>query len=230
MNLLGATNPLPAAILERIGKLRARLHPFERLEPEKTALVVIDLQNMFVAEGAVYEVPAARTIVGNVNRLAAAVRERDGLVVWVRMKYDPADPWPNFYEHMLSPEKSRAVREALTPGNKGFALYPELDVRNSDLTVDKTRFSAFLPASSNLAEHLRQRGIDTVLITGTVTNTCCESSARDAMMMDFKTIMIADANAGSLEETHLATLANFLQVLGDVQTTDEVLTLLAMGR
>jgi ureidoacrylate peracid hydrolase len=92
--------------------------------------------------------------------------------------------------------------------------------------VEKTRFSAFLPNSSDIAARLRGRGIDTVLIAGTVTNTCCESSARDAMMMDFKTIMIEDANAAPVAEAHAAALANFLQVLGDVRTTDEVVALL----
>ena len=66
-----------------------------------------------------------------------------------------------------------------------------------DVYIFKNRFSAFLPTSSDIAEQLRRRGIDTVIIVGTLTNVCCESSGRDAAMMDFKTIMISDANAGA---------------------------------
>lgn len=218
---------IPKSITDRIATLRPRLHPFDRIEPAKTALVVIDLQNMFMAEGAIYEVPSARAIVGNVNRLADALRRAGGLVVWVQMKYDPADPWRNFYDNMLKPETAKAVQAALTPGSPGFDLFPALEPKDGDLYVEKTRFSAFLPNSSDIAAQLRARGIDTVLVTGTVTNTCCESSARDAMMMDFKTIMIEDANAAPVAEAHNAALANFLQVLGDVRATEEVVALLA---
>lgn len=214
------------AVEDRIVSIRGRLHAFDRLDPKKVALVVIDLQNMFMAPGAFYEVPAARAIVPAVNRLARVVRRTGGLVAWVQMIYDPADPWTNFYDHMLSPEKAEGIRRALTPGNTGHALWPELEREPNDLVVQKTRFSVFIPNSSDIAQQLRQRGIDTVLITGTVTNTCCESSARDAMMMNFKTIMVSDANAAALEEAHAAALTNFFLVLGDVQTTDEVVALL----
>lgn len=224
---MGAVSSIPKSITDRIATLRPRLHPFDRIDPAQTAFVVIDLQNVFMAEGAIYEVASARAIVPNVNRLAAALRHAGGLVVWVQMKYDPADPWRNFYDHMLKPETAKAVQAALTPGDPGFDLYVALEPKAGDLYIEKTRFSAFLPNSSDIAARLRARGVDTVLIGGTVTNTCCESSARDAMMMDFKTIMIEDANAAPVAEAHAAALANFLQVLGDVRTTDEVVALLA---
>jgi ureidoacrylate peracid hydrolase len=61
---------------------------------------------------------------------------------------------------------------------------------------------------------------DTVLITGTVTNVCCESSARDAMMLNFKTIMVSDGNAARTDEEHNATLSTFLAIFGDVMDTE----------
>ena len=76
-----------------------------------------------------------------------------------------------------------------------FALWHELDVVAADLFSVKSRFSAFIHGASDLPEQLAARDIDTVIITGTVTEICCESSARDAMMRNFKTIMVADANA-----------------------------------
>ena len=71
-------------------------------------------------------------------------------------------------------------------------------MRPEDLTVEKNRFSAFIQGSSDLAAVLRGRGLDTILITGTVTNVCCESTARDAMMLNFKTVMITDGKPSAL--------------------------------
>jgi ureidoacrylate peracid hydrolase len=73
---------------------------------------------------------------------------------------------------------------------------------------------------------LRARGFDTVLITGTVTNVCCESSARDAMMLNFRTIMVSDGNAAMTEHEHEASLTAFYNVFGDVMDTDMLVTLL----
>src|SRR4030095_3323424 len=99
-------------------------------------------------------------------------------------------------------------------------LWATLDVRVEDLIVEKNRFSAFIQGSSNLAEVLRARGLDTILVTGTVTNVCCESTARDAMMLNFKTIMVSDGNAAVTDEDHNAALANFYLTFGDVMSTD----------
>ena len=77
-----------------------------------------------------------------------------------------------------------------------------------------------MPGASDLPERLRAQGYDTVLITGTVTNVCCESSARDAMMLNFKTIMVSDANAARTDAEHNATLASIYTTFGDVMDTD----------
>ena len=89
-----------------------------------------------------------------------------------------------------------------------------------DEVVLKYRFSAFVQGASDLPQRLRAQGYDTVLITGTVTNVCCESSARDAMMLNFKTIMVSDANAARTDEEHNATLSTFYAIFGDVMDTD----------
>jgi ureidoacrylate peracid hydrolase len=88
------------------------------------------------------------------------------------------------------------------------------------MVVQKYRFSAFLPDSSDLPVRLRAGDYDTVLITGTLTNVCCESSARDAMMMNFHTVMVSDGNAALTDEEHNASLLNFYVTFGDVVDTD----------
>ena len=64
-------------------------------------------------------------------------------------------------------------------------------------------------------------------MTGTVTNVCCESTARDAMMLDYRVIMLSDGNASLTDEEHAAALNNFLLFFGDVMTTDEAVARLA---
>ena len=78
----------------------------------------------------------------------------------------------------------------------------------------------FLPGASDLPNRLRARGFDTVIIAGTVTNICCESSARDAMMTNFKVIMVSDGNAASNMREHEASLIAFYLTFGDVMDTD----------
>jgi ureidoacrylate peracid hydrolase len=126
-------------------------------------------------------------------------------------------------QRMATPAARARRVAAMTEGSPGHALWPSLDVRPEDEKVLKRRFSAFIQGSSDLPARLRARGFDTVLIGGTVTNVCCESSARDAMMLDFRTIMVADANAAMNDAEHNASLAAFWNIFGDVMTVDHVI-------
>jgi len=127
-----------------------------------------------------------------------------------------------------------AMREkriaALAERSLGHELWPQLDVRPEDEIVRKYRYSAFMPGTSDLADRLRARGFDTVLITGTVTNVCCESSARDANMMNFRTIMVSDGNAALSQELHDASLTAFYMTFGDVMDSDMIIASLRRAR
>lgn len=222
------SNELPAEIVERLRARRGRLQLFDALEPRGTALVVIDMQHAFVAPGAPSAVATAAEIVPNINRLAAALREAGGCVAWVQATYTREGPgyWPLFFDYMVTPELSSRILGALTEGSPGHALWAGLDVKPQDLRVPKNRYSAFFPGACELPQRLRERAVDTVLIAGTMTNVCCEASARDAMMDGFKTVVVSDANAARSDAEHIAALATILQFFGDVRTTDEVLALL----
>jgi ureidoacrylate peracid hydrolase len=80
-----------------------------------------------------------------------------------------------------------------------------------------------VPGSSDLHDILQARGIDTLIITGTATNVCCESTARDAMQLNYKVIFVADANATNTDAEHNATLNNMVRLFADVMTTEELL-------
>jgi ureidoacrylate peracid hydrolase len=149
-------------------------------------------------------------------------------VVWIKTTFtdDALQNWSTYFE-MVTPQQSAKRVEALTADSKGHQLWADLDVHAEDVIVEKNRFSAFIQGSSNLAEVLRGRGIDTILITGTVTNVCCESTARDAMMLNFKTIMVTDGNAAVTDEDHNASLRAFYLMFGDIVSTDMLITWLA---
>lgn len=213
-------------IAQRMLERRGHLHVFERIEPARTALVVIDMQVAFLAPGEPAETPTARAIVPNINRLAHAVRTAGGTVAWVQAVFNRGD-WPLYFDYMVTPRVSEAVLAALTEGAPGQALWPALDAQPGDLRVTKKRYSAFFPGACPLPERLRERGIDTVIIVGTLTNVCCEASARDAMMADYKTIMVADANAARSDAEHVGALDSVVQFFADVRTTGEVLGLLS---
>lgn len=216
---------IPDSIVARVVARCGTAHPFDNLDPARTAFVVIDMQVGFMDPAIGHApCPMAQSIVPAVNRLADALRQAGGGVFWVQNQHDEScDRDWSVMQAMATPA-SRARRVAsMTPGSAGHALWPALDVRPGDEIVAKRRFSAFIRGSSDLEERLRARGFDTVLIGGTVTNVCCESSARDAMMLDFRTVMVADANAALSDAEHNASLAAFWQIFGDVMTVDHVI-------
>ena len=145
-----------------------------------------------------------------------------GTVIWIQTAYtdETLTSWSTLYG-MVGPKGAERAPEVLAvAGSKGYELFPDLKVEPTDLIVEKNRYSAFIQGSSNIEEVLRSRGLDTLLITGTVTNVCCESTARDAMMRNFKTIMITDGNAANTDEDHNAALNNFYLTFGDIMSTD----------
>jgi ureidoacrylate peracid hydrolase len=223
MKLNGAT--IPDVIVQRVIQRRGTEHSFADLNPARTALVVIDLQHAFMNDTIGFAaVPAARDIVPAVNRLAAAVRETGGGVFWIKMTHDErcCGEWSVAHE-LLTPDYRSKRIAALSEGTLGHELWPKLDVRPEDEIVKKYRYSAFMPGTSALPDRLRSRGLDTVLITGTVTNVCCESSARDANMTNFRTIMVSDGNAALSQEEHDASLTGFYDTFGDVMDTEMII-------
>jgi ureidoacrylate peracid hydrolase len=223
MKLNGTT--IPDSIVRRVIEFRGSEHSFADLDPARTALVVVDLQHAFMNEAVGFApVPGARDIVPAVNRLAVAVRETGGGVFWIKMTHDERcfDDWSVAYQ-LPTPQFRDKRIAALTEGTLGHELWPELDVQPEDEIVKKYRYSAFMPGTSELPNRLRARGLNTVLITGTVTNVCCESSARDANMTNFRTIMVSDGNPALTQELHDASLTAFYLTFGDVMDTDMVI-------
>lgn len=218
-------------ILKRVTAWRGKRFMFDDLDPRRTAHLCIDMQVAFLEEGSELEVPLAREIVPAINRISGAVREAGGLNVFVKFVVDDetARSWPIWLSYFCSPERGAAMHVLFKDGAPGGAFARGLDVRDGDVVVPKSRFGALVPGASQLHEVLQQRGIDTLIITGTVTNCCCESTARDAMQMNYKVIMVSDANAALSDADHNATLNNMVSIFADVMSTDEVVGFLPAG-
>ena len=217
------------AILDRYAQARGRVRNiYDTIDPARSAHLIVDLQNGFMEEGAPVEVPAARGIVDEVNRLSKAVRSAGGHNVFLRFTTpDPGGPaaWPVFAERMGA--GFAAHRAAFTPGAHYWHLWPTLEVEPEDAVVEKHRFSAFTPGTSELDAHLKARGIDTLIVSGTLTNCCCESTARDAMQLNYRVIMAADACAALCDEDHAATLNSMALIFADLNSVAELEEMLA---
>ena len=201
-----------------------RLNAYDTLDARKTALIVVDMQNYFVADGMPSCAPEARTIVPNINRLAHATRMAGGMVIWIQTEARIADPqdWANRKE--ATSAAGWAKRQSLLAmSGEGFAIYPACAVLPEDKVATKYRYSAFVPYPSELDGLLRTHGIDTLLVTGVATSSCCDSTARDAAMWGYRTIMVSDGNADQTDALHNHTLGKFLVTFGDVQSTDDLL-------
>ena len=96
-----------------------------------------------------------------------------------------------------------------------------------DAVLNKRRFGAFVPGSSDLHARLQERGIDTLIISGTQTQVCCDATARDAMMMNYKVFFITDACAAPTDAEHAGTLSAMAPAFCDVRDTRSALGLIA---
>jgi ureidoacrylate peracid hydrolase len=216
-------------IKDRVRRRRGRLHFYDRLDPARTAHVVIDMQNVFVAPGAPIEVPAARGIVDRINETNAALRALGVKIVWVthrNLRHGDHNDWALYYDHVVSPELARLALDWFHPEHDGSRIWSGLEVKPEDARFVKCRYSALIQGSSGLERYLRSNFIENLLISGTKTNVCCESTARDAMMLDFRTVMLSDCTAASSDDEHRATLENMIQGFADVMTGAQTLAVL----
>lgn len=213
---------IPDYVIERIMAKRGKLNVFDEFEASKTAFLVIDMQNFYVAE-----VDTAISIVPNINRIAKICREKGVPVIWVIMRCAEEEgapsQWPIYHTYFFTEAKGHNHLTKLSPGNEGYELYPDLDVKDTDRIVTKRRFSPFIVGSSDLHDVLQEMGIENLIVAGTATNMCSESTARDAMMLDYKVVMVEDANAARYDDDHLAGLTSFYQSFGDVRSTEDVI-------
>lgn len=203
------------------------LNDVRTLDPARTALVVIDMQSVFMDPAQVFGNPHAMDIVPAVNRLAAAFRAAGCPVIWTRQTVSDEPPlaMPAWQYDLSLPAVAQAVA-VMRAGTDSHALHPLMDVADRDHVLDKYRYSAFLCPAGALNLTLGALQVDCIVIAGTLTNCCCDSTARDGNMLGFKTILVSDGCAAPTDAEHNAALMLARLNFADVKATDDVIALL----
>ena len=195
-----------------------KAEPFFRVNPRSTALLVIDMQNAFVAEGAAFETPPARTMIPLLENLITFARDHSMPVIWTQ-----SDHRPPIGGLML--KKFPVIQQGtLWRNDSSFQMYPRMmqpKEGSSEYCIVKHKYDSFF--ETELDAILRYHKIDTIIITGTATNVCCESTARSAFMRDYQVAFPRDTNATFDEAMQQATLKNIDLFFGRVVTTAELL-------
>lgn len=190
-----------------------------KVDPRRAALLVIDMQNAFVAEGSPLETPGARAMIPRLERLIRFAREQRIPVVWTQ-----SDHRPPYGGLMLRKFPVIGIERCLWQGDASFEIYPQmLPPREGDreYRIIKHKYDAFF--ETGLDAILRFHQVETVIITGTATNVCCESTARSAFMRDYQVAFPGDLNATFDAAMHQAALKNIDLLFGRVMTAEELL-------
>jgi ureidoacrylate peracid hydrolase len=211
--------------IERITGRDGAPHSITEFDPKATALLIIDMQNFYMLTGQMAYCAGAEAIVPVINTLAETMRRAGSKIIWLRNITNSGvlKSWPIHYERM-KPERVETRKRELAKGGEGFRFWHKMDVRDGDLKINKSRYSAFIPGASNIEKTLGENGIETLVICGIVTNVCVDSTARDAMMLNYRVLVIDDACTAATPEIHAHSLNTFYLNFGDVQTSDELLS------
>lgn len=155
---------------------------------KRTALIVVDMQKVFCVEGEGLYVPDTVNIIDKIAWLSALMREHSMPIIYLRhvVRGDGSDTgrmqdlYPN-------------VNELLGRDNPSIEIIDALSPQPGDIVVDKLFYSGF--HNTDLDAILRMKDIDTLIVCGTVTNVCCETTIRDGVHREYKMIALSDANA-----------------------------------
>ena len=192
----------------------------EKVAPSHTAFIMIDMQNDFCDdEGACAQngddVAIVQAIVPTLRELVVSARQAGALIVFVRVSHDETTDSPARLER-----RSKRKAPVCVEGTWGVDWYSDLQPQPGDVVVTKHRFSAFINTPLDLI--LRSRGIKTLVLTGTATNVCVESTARDGHMLDYYVVLPEDGAATPDLPAHDATLHNIRKHFGEVVTSAEL--------
>ncbi len=197
------------------------------IDPGRTALLVVDMQNCFVADSPI-AAPLGAEVAGRLNQLAAACRPSGIPVIWTRHVVRPDGSNTGLLGEVIPPVAAGIINDDAPTA----ALHPLMDVRPGDVVLGKPRFGSF--HGTDLELILRSRGIDTLILGGINTNVCVDTTAREAAAREFRVLFLSDgtanfdlpdgglgpASAGELQRAACAVMAfGFAEVI----TVDQVL-------
>lgn len=166
-----------------------------RYSSKNSALLVIDMQDFFLKKESHSYIPAATTIIPNINQIIAKYRTFNNLII--------------FTFHALGVNEDPGVMgkwwgDMLRVNNPLSKIHSSVDFKDNDIIFRKNRYSAFI--GTDLDQILKENQIDTLIITGIMTHLCCETTARDAFMRDYDVFFVVDATATETETLHISSL------------------------
>lgn len=175
------------------------------IDPKHAALLVIDMQNFFHR--------IAQPILGNIQRVIQSCRERNVSIIFTQHGHtDPAKDGGELGEWW---------GQMIISGTEDWKFLPEIVIESKDIVLPKKRYSAFF--ETDLDKTLQSRGAKDLIISGVMTNLCCETTARDAFMRDYRVFFLIDGTATGRGELHLATLKNLGFGFAYLLTCDELI-------
>ncbi|MFZ5981599.1 MAG: cysteine hydrolase family protein [Candidatus Zixiibacteriota bacterium] len=184
-----------------------------KLNAEKAALLVVDMQNFFLEPDSPTYTCGGPAVLPYIAELVAAFRRAGRPVIFTRHVHDP--------EGIDAGIMKWWWQEMCVEGTLGSEIHPDLTPLAHERIVNKHRYSAFY--NTDLETVLRGMGIEDLVISGIMTNMCCESTARDAYFRDYRVFFPADGTGSVNEEMHLASLLNLAFGFACVTTVDELI-------
>jgi len=189
-------------ILKELGPYRERK---AMIDPKHSVLLVIDLQKYFHR--------ITQPVLGNILKVIQSCRQRSIPVIFTQHGHtDPASDGGELGEWW---------GQVILSGTKDWEFLPEIKIESKDTVLPKKHYSAFF--ETGLDANLRSRGIQDLIISGVMTNLCCETTARDAFMRDYRVFLLIDGTATGRSELHLATLKNLGFGFAYLLTCDELI-------
>jgi isochorismate hydrolase len=160
------------------------------IDRKHAALFVIDLQNYFLR--------IVQPVLGNILRVIQVCRQENVPVIFTQHGHTEPVSDGGMLEEWWG--------QLIIGGTKDWKLLPDLTLEAADTLIMKKRYSAFF--DTDLDEALRSKGTKDVIISGVMTNLCCETTAREAFMRDYRVFFLIDGTATGRQDLHLATLKN----------------------
>lgn len=205
------------------------------IDPARTALINVDLQNVFV-EGFDISATDGPDVVQRLNKLSKVCRDHGMMVIHTinELRADGSNRGiasEVVTAYLQSTGTNR--KGGITAGTDGAKLHDSLDVQPSDVLLTKPRYGAFTGTDLDLV--LRTNNIEAVIIGGIATNVCCDTTAREANQRDYKVFFLSDGTGNhgmqglSAEEIKAATLAAIRLAFGQVLTVDEAIAKIEEG-
>ena len=223
--------------------LDAKPHPFA-LNPSTSAVLVVDMQNDFGAEGGMFaragiDISMIRTAVGPTVAVLAAARSCGMLIVYLKMAFKPdlsdAGPadCPNHMRHLrmgvgeIVNAPDGTASRVLIRDTWNTRILPELAPMAGDVVIYKHRFSGFFETDLDAA--LKSRGIKQLVVTGCTTSICVESTIRDAMFRDYSCVLLSDCTGEPIgnhtsRSNHDASLLTVEVLFGWVSSSDRFIS------